>query len=280
MAAVGIISEIWRYPVKSIAGEMIASADLDSLGIPGDRRFALRNLDSGKIISAKLPKFGRELLALQATLEEPSGRIPVAQDGEVLGDAGSEGLDRALSERLGVPVRIEAATTADEVYESWWPEVEGLALSDIETDLPVAMMTERGTFVDLAALHVVTTGSLRHLAGLASESVITTGRFRPSIVIDTDGADTGGAEGFVENGWTDTMATLGGARISITTAAPRCVMTTLAQPGLPEDRAVLTTLAAENRLTFDGLGDFACLGVYAEVVEPGRVAVGDALVLD
>ncbi len=279
MTTVGTISEIWRYPVKSVAGERIAAADLDTLGIPGDRRFALRNLDTGKIISAKLPKLGRVLLAMQAQLDESSGRIPVTHDGEVLGEVlgevGGEELDRALSERLGVPVRVEAATTADEVYESYWPENEGLVFSDVEADLPVAMMTAKGTFVDLAALHLVTTGSMRHLDALAAESVIDVTRFRPSIVIEAgDGA------GFVENDWTDTTASLGGARISITTASPRCIMTTLAQPGLPEDRAVLKTLAAENRLTFDGLGDFACLGVYAEVLEPGRIAVGDALTLD
>jgi uncharacterized protein YcbX len=275
MSTVGTVSEIWRYPVKSIAGERVTAADLDTLGIPGDRRYALRNLDTGKIISAKLPKLGRELLALQAVLDETTGRIPVDHDGEVLGDVGREELDRALSERLGVPVRIEAATTADEVYESYWPENEGLALSDIQTDLPVAMLTEKGTFVDLAALHLVTTSALRHLDALAAASVIAVERFRPSLVIDT-----GSSEGFVENEWADTMASLGAARISITTASPRCVMTTLAQPGLPEDRAVLKTLAAENRHDYGGLGDFACLGVYAEVVEGGRVAVGDELTLD
>jgi len=43
---------------------------------------------------------------------------------------------------------------------------------------------------------------------------------------------------------------------------------------------VLQTLARENPVTMEGFGDFACLGLYAEVLEPGPVAVGDALVLD
>lgn len=275
MVTVGRISEIWRYPVKSIAGERIDSADLDALGIPGDRRLALRNLESGKIISAKVPKFGRELLALAASLAD-GGRISVTDAGVELGEAGSELLDGVLTERLGVPVRIEAATTtADEVYESYWPEIEGLALSGVEADLPLSMMTAKGTFVDLAALHLVSSGSLRTIGDLLPDSVISVNRFRPSIVIDS-----AAAEGFVENAWTNTTATLGEARIAISSAAPRCVMTTLEQPGLPADKAVLQTLATENRVPFAGLGDFACLGVYAEVVEPGRVAVGDELVLD
>lgn len=61
--------------------------------------------------------------------------------------------------------------------------------------------------------------------------------------------------------------------------APRCVNTTLAQGDLPRDREILRTVARENRQEFAGLGQWACLGVYATVVEPGEVAVGDAVEL-
>jgi hypothetical protein len=84
----------------------------------------------------------------------------------------------------------------------------------------------------------------------------------------------------VENSWTDRTARLGDATIAFSVATPRCVMTTLPQHGLPRASAVLPTLARENRVTMEGLGDFACLGVYAEVVEPGTVRVGDQLRLD
>jgi len=38
---VGTVSEIWRYPVKSMAGERLDSAALTETGIEGDRRWAL-----------------------------------------------------------------------------------------------------------------------------------------------------------------------------------------------------------------------------------------------
>ena len=66
----------------------------------------------------------------------------------------------------------------------------------------------------------------------------------------------------------------------VTDPSPRCVMTTVAQGDLPRDLEVLRTLARHNRIETPGLGNFACLGIYAEVVRPGRVAVGDPLVLD
>lgn len=284
---VGHVTELWRYPVKSLGGEPVGQVELGPLGVPGDRRWALRNLDTGKIISAKLPKLGRETLALEAGLDDATGSIVVrvTETGEELGEVGDAGLDAALSARLGVPVRLEQATDADEVYESWWPEIEGLALSG-EIDLPTSLATQRGTFVDLAALHLLTTASLRRLADLLPASTIATRRFRPSLVVaptdaaaDAD-ADEAGDDGWVENAWRERTATLGGARLAIGSATPRCVMTTLEQPGLPADRSVLQTLATENRVTQPGMGDFACLGIYAEVLEPGPVAVGDPLALD
>ena len=56
-------------------------------------------------------------------------------------------------------------------------------------------------------------------------------------------------------------------------------MTTLAQQDLPADLEILRSVARQNRVELKGSGRFACLGVYAAVVEPGRVAVGDSVKL-
>jgi len=162
----------------------------------------------------------------------------------------------------------------DDAYESYWPEIEGVALSDVTVDFPIALATAKASFVDLAALQMVTTASLAELAARSPDSEITVERFRPSLVIDT-----GAAAGFVENEWAGRAASLGGAEIVFTVASPRCVMTTLAQHALPRDLAILRTLAAHNRVAMEGLGSYACLGIYAEVTTPGPVAVGDTLAL-
>ena len=54
-------------------------------------------------------------------------------------------------------------------------------------------------------------------------------------------------------------------------------MTTLAQPGLDEDKSVLQAIARHNRRDFAGYGDFACLGGYADVTQLGSVHVGDTI---
>ena len=264
------IISINRYPVKSMGGEAMDAVALGPLGIAGDRRLALRDVATGKVISAKQPRDGRKLLACSARTEA-DGAVTLTVGGDELPVADTAAVDERLSSLLGRPVRLDSAPQEGDVYESWWPEIEGVVLSDVSMDLPVAMSTGAGTFVDLAALQLVTTASLARLAELAPDSDIHVDRFRPSLVIDTDG------DGFVENGWAGRSARLGEATVRFTDATPRCVMTTLAQGDLPADRAVLQTLAAHNRLRLYDAGDFACLGIYAEVTEPGTVAVGDGL---
>jgi uncharacterized protein YcbX len=273
---VGRVAEIRRYPVKSMTGELLAEAVLDRLGIPGDRRFAVRDATTGKVVSAKQPRHAA-LLDCRATLGGGELLVTTA-DGRRFAPADPADraeLDAALSSLLGRPVRFEAATGDDGVYESWWPEIEGLALSGITTDFPVGMATGKGTFVDLAALHVVTSASLDHLRTLAPGSAITPDRFRPGILID------GGTPGaFAENDWAGRTARIGSAAITVSMVAPRCVMTTLAQGALVRDPGVLQALATHNRLELGGGGAFACLGAYAEVDGPGTIAVGDPVELD
>src|SRR5262245_28911744 len=59
-----VIAELWRYPVKSLAGERLTEACLEAAGIVGDRNYQVRRQD-GRIIDARAhPK----MLALHPTL--------------------------------------------------------------------------------------------------------------------------------------------------------------------------------------------------------------------
>lgn len=270
MTTVGTISEIRRYPVKSMQGELLERASLGPLGIAGDRSFALRDLASGKILSAKTPKVGPLLLSCAARqMADGAVVVTVADIDREIGDPA---LDGALGDLLGRAVRVERATGADEVYESYWPELDDMALSDVTTDLPIAMSTAKGTFTDLAALHLLSTGSVAHLQSLGHDLELSMDRFRPSIVIETPPGD-----GFVEKTWVERVALLGSARLAFGAESPRCIMTTLDQLDLPRQPEVLQTIARNNRVDFGGFGNFACLGIYAEVAKAGVIAIGDEL---
>jgi uncharacterized protein len=272
MSHVGTISEIRRYPVKSMQGELLDHVSLTPLGIAGDRTFGIRDVASGKILSAKQPKVGVALLTCAARTDKNGTVIVTIGDREF--EAGDDALDVALGALLDRDVRVERATGSDEVYESYWPELDGMALSDVTTDLPVAMSTEKGTFVDLAALHLVATSSVNYLKTLDPALELSMERFRPGIAIDT-----APAEGFVEKHWVNQIATIGGATVALGSESPRCIMTTLDQRGLSRQPAVLQTIAKHNRSDFAGFGNFACLGIYGEVSVPGEIAVGDSVTI-
>src|SRR5687768_11989964 len=68
------VKDIWRYPVKSMLGEPLQEAELGPDGIPGDRAFALVDLDDGMVASAKHPRKWGSLLGCRARfVGEPGG---------------------------------------------------------------------------------------------------------------------------------------------------------------------------------------------------------------
>ena len=75
---IGTVKAIWRYPVKSMAGELITRGVFGELGLAGDRGWACRDEEAGEIRGAKrLP----QLMQCQARyVEEPrAGFIPAAE---------------------------------------------------------------------------------------------------------------------------------------------------------------------------------------------------------
>jgi uncharacterized protein len=86
-------------------------------------------------------------------------------------------------------------------------------------------------------------------------------RFRPNLVIDTE-PDVGG---FAETGWVGRELIVGGVRLGITAPCSRCVMTTLAQPGLAADPRVLRAAVAHSAAT---------VGAYAAARDTGSVEAG------
>lgn len=60
------VAEIWRYPVKSLAGEQLTSAEVHEGGIAGDRRVLVFDIQTRHLITSRThPK----LLGLRATLD-------------------------------------------------------------------------------------------------------------------------------------------------------------------------------------------------------------------
>jgi hypothetical protein len=68
---VGSVAGLWRFPVKSMRGERVDEAELTADGFLGDRAYALIDVDTGKVVSAKSVRLFPDLLGFAAAYVEP-----------------------------------------------------------------------------------------------------------------------------------------------------------------------------------------------------------------
>jgi uncharacterized protein YcbX len=142
--------------------------------------------------------------------------------------------------------------------EQYWPDVDGLDRRDTVTDFTLP----RGTFFDGATVHLITLATLITLHRVYPKGRFEPQRFRPNILVATPED----VQGFVEQSWIGKTVKIGEVQLAITGSTGRCVMTTLAQGDLPKDNGILRTAVQQNE---------GNVGVYAQVVQGGRVKRGD-----
>lgn len=283
------VASLHRFPVKSMLGEELAEAVVSERGLLGDRGYGLVDTADGTVASAKHPRKWSALLAMSARyVDEPAPGAPlppvaVTLAGGTVLRSDAPGTDAALSALLGREVRLTSEPPPGSRFEEQWPAIEGLAPADFiagtttghEGDEPVStidlgMLAPPGTFFDLAVLHVLTTSTLARLAALAPGPAFDAARYRPNVLLD------GAPEGFAEDAWTGQELALGDeVRAPVSMPTMRCVMTTLAQGALPEDRDTLRGIARHHRVEIPGLGTWACAGAYASVRAGGVLRAGD-----
>jgi uncharacterized protein YcbX len=262
------VTALWRYPVKSMRGERCADVRIGDHGIAGDRGYALVDVATGKVASAKNPRLWPSLLSFGARYLETPGtngtaaRVEIALPDGSLRPGDDPQLDADLSATLGRPVRLASSAPADPVLEEYWPDLDDLAHRDEVTEeaMPPA------TFFDCASVHLLTTNTLAALAARYPAGNFSVDRFRPNVLLAADGGLA-----FAEDAWIGKTIRLGrDVLLRVTGPAGRCVMTTLGQGELPADLGVLRTAAQHHS---------AHVGIYAEVVCGGDVTIGDSLVL-
>lgn len=266
----GAVAALWRYPVKSMRGEELDAAEVTDRGLLGDRAYALVDVETGKVVSAKNPRKWPNLLDFRSVFVEPPqspGSMPPARvatpDGATL-ETGDPGFDERVSALVGRPVRLTSSAGDSPRIEGYWPDFDFVESPDafFEVKLPP------GTFFDAAVVHLLTTTTLETLRSSRPGSRFELPRFRPNIVVEL--AD--GAGGFPENDWAGRTVRIGDeVRLAISEPCPRCVMTTVSQGDLPRDPDILKTVVQRNR---------GNVGVLASVIRGGRIRRGDAVVVE
>jgi uncharacterized protein YcbX len=276
------VSQLWRYPVKSMLGGRVDSIELDELGVVGDRTWATRDLERGGIRGAK--KIGA--LMRLAARDVADGHVEILlPDGSTVLTSDAD-VDERVSAALEQRIRLERLRPADDLdhyrrggadTDDVMAELRGIFGRDEDEPLPDLSLfppsiaefeSPPGTYYDVFPLMVMTEAALGALAGALPDSNVDVRRFRPSLVVDTDDSATDASTpGHPEFDWRGRRATIGSATIEFGAPCPRCVMVTREiNHDIPADRAVLRHIVRDLDQN---------LGVYATIVTPGVVGVGD-----
>jgi uncharacterized protein YcbX len=230
---VGRVVALWRYPVKSMAGEALEATELSWQGLAGDRRWAFIRDGEQRSGFPWLTIRERPAMALYrpqfAEPEQPDKspvlvRTPAGRELDVA--------DPALAAELGDGVRV--------------------------------LKQDRGVF-DTLPLSLITTQTVDAL-GARVGAPLDVQRFRPNLLVTATGRTA-----FSEDGWVGGVLRIGEVRVRIDKRDQRCVMVNVDPATTKRDPAVLRAIARDRE---------ACLGVYGSTVRPGRVVIGDMVILE
>jgi len=252
------VSALATTPVKGLRVIAVARIEIGPAGAAGDRRFHLVDergwMVNGKRIGAlstvvaayeagagtlSLTFPGGDVVAGEVELGEPIATRFFSRPASARPVLGS--WSDALSEHVGEPVRI----------------VESVGRAGVD----------RGR---AGAVSLISRASLDGLAQVAGSQTIDARRFRMLVEID-------GVTAHEEDGWLGERVRVGGALVRFGGHVGRCAITTrdpesgvVDLPTLDLLRSYRSGLETTEPLAF---------GVYGEVLEPGTVALGDAVVL-
>lgn len=306
---VGVISEIWRYPVKSMAGERLMAVDVQAgtMGLLGDRGWALRDDTAGEIRGAKnFPT----LMLCSARYLEPPGIDHVPHVAITLSDGRSIRSDdpqvnRILSEFLGHAVSLMPLQPASNkahyrraqpgssligkiAHSRWRPWFEKLLpYTKLERDTRELLSREAGEpSLDYSTIPADlfeftsppgTYFDLWPLHLMTTASLAEMERVNPKAVWDVRRfrpnfliSTAPEQSGLVEAEWGGRRLSLGSLQCQMSVPTIRCGMTAHAQSELAKDPSVLRSIVREAGQN---------LGVYGSAAQSGRVRVDDTVVL-
>ncbi len=244
------IERITRYPVKGLSPEELDEVELTAgQGLPHDRRFAFAKASSGFDPAAPtwLPKANFACLAANPrvaalrTAYDPAANTLLVRHGEerLLADLGTE------AGRAGAAAFLTTFLGEEARGNLTLAEVPGHNFTDIPQK----------------AVSIIGLASIAALSE-RMEATLDPVRFRANILFS-------GATPFAEFDWLGHDLLLGRARLRVFKRTARCAATEVN----PETAERDVNVPRGIRKAFGHID----MGIYAEVLEGGRVAVGDAL---
>lgn len=229
-----IVKQLWRYPVKSMAGNPVAALRFDNIGPEEDRRWMVVNADGEFLSQRRMPMLGQfraTLLGQTLTLHAPSGdQLTLTPQ------------DCARQVTITVWSDKVSARSAPKAVNQWLSEQVGDTVFLVRYDAENPRVMDPGYaqghvgFADGYPLLVCHQDSLDQLNSQAPIS-LEMERFRPNVVIS-------GGQPWEENGWVELVNER--HRLAMVKPCERCAVITL-KPGTTErSPEVLKHLAAHS----------------------------------
>jgi uncharacterized protein YcbX len=252
------VANIGMTPVKCTGFHQLQEAFITRRGIRGDRAFILLDKDGLPVSSSKHATF----LPLHISFDVEDGTMTALfPDGQQV----REPLQFGELEHMDYMGMREILVRP--VLGGWsalFSQIGRRSVRLVRTEI-------EGDGIDVKPITLVTTGSLRALEsrlGAAFDSR----RFRANLLIEAD-------QPHVEDGWEGRDLRVGGAVLKVLGSVPRCIVTQFhPETGINDIRTIPALMRYRAKV---GLPDGLMPGYrtpgfasYAEVVQPGDVAVG------
>lgn len=258
-----VVTELYRYPVKSTRAEALRTAEFDDRGVSGDRRWMIVD-EEGTFVSQRC----HPILARVTSRLLDDGVCLSLEGGSSVAVAPSAS-GRPLHVRIWDDV-VEARS--EPAADAWLARVLGqrahLVHMPAQSRRPVdPQYASEGHVVSFADGYPVLVIGSASLADLNERlpTPITMQRFRPNLVVDT-------SEPFEEDTWRHVR--VGTAELELVKPCARCQVVTLDPRTGAGGKEPLRTLATYRRR-----GTKVLFGQNAIVRRPGRVCLGDRVVL-
>lgn len=222
----GRLVEVWRFPVKSMAGERLDSADVDARGLVGDREWAVYDAE-GRLASGKRTnRFRRMDQVFELSARTTGDHVEVTLPGGRQVVAGEGAADIALSDHFGE--EVELAPEADIAHQ------------------------------DAGQVSLVGTATLRELGALCGQAEpVDVRHLRANLLVET-------TEPFVEESWIGRELSVGGVRLRPVERIERCRMVDLEQADVAGIDGLLRVIGAERGMYAGVYADVVQPGVLAE----------------
>ena len=261
MTAVGAVESVWRYPVKSMAGERMARAFLGYSGVYGDRGYAFRNAAARKGAPYLTASLQPRMLCFRPRFRHPERAALPPNLVEALSIA--PGINPANGD--AEDMRLDVVTPSGDVIAIDDPALLAMLGEGLDAKNELTLVRSDRGLTDCRPVSIISLQTLRHL-GEEHGAPLDPRRFRENVYLDLA---RGGA--FAEDGWVGRRLRIGErAVVAVLERDPRCKVISLDPDTGEHDPSILRSAARIGR---------ADAGVYCAVLVEGVVAEGDAVEL-